>query len=100
MFNLMRVVSVFVLIALLCVVCAPLGAQKSNTDDVLFDKVRLKLAGDALVKGGSLDVSVKDGVVTLRGKVEQEKQKHRAEHLARKVKGVKSVVNELRVEPR
>ena len=96
----MRVVSVFVLMALLCVVCAPLGAQKSNPDDVLVDKVRVKLAGDAVVKGANLDVTVKDGVVTLLGKVEQEKQKHRAEHLARKVKGVKSVVNELRVEPR
>jgi len=35
--------------------------------------------------------------VTLKGKVSSEKGKHRAEALAKKVKGVKSVDNELTV---
>lgn len=73
-------------------------AQKPPvTDDSIIDNVRLKLAGDPVVKGGALDVSAKDGVVTLRGKVEVEKQKARASKLTKKVKGVKGVDNQLQV---
>jgi len=46
---------------------------------------------------GDLLVAVKDGVVTLRGKVESERAKNKASKLARKVKGVKNVVNELTI---
>jgi osmotically-inducible protein OsmY len=42
-----------------------------------------------------MEVEVKDGVVTLRGKVEYEQQKLKAEKVARKVPGVKQVNNEL-----
>ncbi len=79
-------------------ILAPLSAApKQVSDDVLYDNVRRKLANDPLVKGGALDVEVKDGKVTLRGSVESEKQKVRAEKLAKKVSGVKSVVNQITV---
>ena len=48
-----------------------------------------------VVKGGAMEVEVKDGVVTLRGKVEYDQQKVKAEKLARKVSGVKQVDNQL-----
>lgn len=76
-----------------------LVAQGNPTDDRIFDQVRLKLASDPNVRGGALDVAVHDGVVRLRGKVKQDKQKHKAEKVAKKVKGVKSVVNEIVVSP-
>jgi hyperosmotically inducible periplasmic protein len=76
-----------------------LFAQGTPVDDKLYDEVRMKLTQDTTVRGGHLDVSVREAVVTLRGKVRQEKQKIKAERVARKVKGVKNVVNELRVEP-
>jgi hyperosmotically inducible protein len=60
--------------------------------------VRQRLAADALVKGGDLDVDVKDGVVTISGKVHEQKQKDKAERLAKKVNGVKSVVNKITIE--
>jgi osmotically-inducible protein OsmY len=60
----------------------------------------LKLASDPDVKGGALDVDVNQGVVTLKGNVSTEKQKAKAAKLAKKVKGVKSVVNEIVVGPR
>jgi osmotically-inducible protein OsmY len=41
---------------------------------------------------------VKDGVVTLQGEVSQEKFRQKAERLTKKVKGVKSVVDELTVK--
>jgi osmotically-inducible protein OsmY len=58
------------------------------------------LTNDPDVKGGTLEVDVKEGVVTLKGVVEKDKFKTKAEHLAKRVKGVKSVVNEIVVKAR
>lgn len=69
------------------------------TDDRLVDEVRMKLAVDPDVKGGALDVTAKDGVVTIKGRVDTDKGKARATKLAKKVKGVKEVDNELIVGP-
>jgi osmotically-inducible protein OsmY len=74
------------------------SVQKPLTDDELHDKVIARLAADRDVKGGGLDVEVKDGVVTLNGKVREEAQKVKAERITRKVQGVKQVVNQLVVE--
>ena len=79
---------------------AALAAEKNTSDDSIYDNVRRKLASDPIVKGGGLQVDVKQGAVTLRGKVDEQKQKDRAAKLAKKVAGVKSVVNELEVEHR
>ena len=70
------------------------------TDDTITDQVRLKLTSDPDVKGGALQVDVKQGVVTLSGAVELPKQRDKAERLARKVKGVKSVVNKIEIKAR
>ncbi len=77
-----------------------LGADKQVSDDSIYDNVRRKLASDPIVKGGGLQVDVKAGAVTLRGSVEEQKQKDRAAKLAKKVTGVKSVENELKVVQR
>jgi|SRR5271156_279412 len=76
---------------------SPAFAGDKAADDRIFDQVRMKLAGDPDVKGGDLEVTVNDGVVTLKGKVSSDKGRHRAEALTKKVKGVKSVDNELTV---
>ena len=53
------------------------------------------------MKGGvHLEVTVKQGVVTLSGTVDQKSMKARAEKVARKVKGVKQVVNNIEIKPR
>jgi osmotically-inducible protein OsmY len=75
------------------------AGQKSTPDDRIFDQVRMKLATDPDVKGGALDVTVHDGVVTIKGRVDTEKGKTKATKLAKKVKGVKEVDNELQVGP-
>ena len=72
-------------------------ADKHVSDDSIYDYVKRKLANDQVVKGGALEIDVKEGVVTLRGTVETDQQKQKAERLAKKVKGVKSVVNEIKV---
>lgn len=78
---------------------SPLAGQQKVSDDEIYDKVRLRLASDRDVRGMAIQVEVKDGVVTLRGRVDKEKARRRAERLARKVKGVVEVINELRVAP-
>ena len=75
------------------------GPKASTSDDRISDQVRMKLATDPDVKGGALDVTVHDGVVTIKGRVDTEKGKSKATHLAKKVKGVKDVDNELQVGP-
>lgn len=86
----------------LLLLIAPVLAQKQQpiTDDRIYDLVLMKLAGDPDVRGGGIQVEVHQGAVTLKGKVEKEKQKSRAERLAKKVKGVTSVNNQLVVTPR
>ena len=74
------------------------AASKPVSDDYISDSVGQKLAADSVVKGGSIKVDVKDGVVTLTGKVQEPKQKDKAEKLAKKVSGVKSVVNNLTID--
>jgi hyperosmotically inducible periplasmic protein len=83
------------LAALLLVAGVCLAADKPITDDSISDYVRLRLASDADVKGGALIVDVKNGVVTIGGTVESARQKDKATKLAKKVKGVKQVVNNI-----
>jgi osmotically-inducible protein OsmY len=85
------------LVLLLTPITSALAANKPVTDDFLSDTIRQKLAADQVVKGGAIEVVVKDGAVTLKGTVEEDKQKNKAEKIAKKVSGVKSVVNELKI---
>ena len=96
----------FILLVLSLVVAAcerpVVYAQKGSAlnDDAIVDQVRIKLADDPIVKGGALSVECQNGVVTLTGAVETEKQKARAEKVTKKVKGVKQVVNQLTIRSR
>lgn len=71
---------------------------KDPSDDAIFDQVRLKLASDSLTGPFNIDVTVKEGVVALSGKVKSDKARQKAERIAKKVKGVKSVVNRLQAD--
>jgi hyperosmotically inducible periplasmic protein len=84
------------LLLILALASVSLAADKQPiTDDSIYDAVRMKLANDQVVKGGALQVDVKGGVVTLSGTVQIEQQKARATKLTSKIKGVKSVVNNI-----
>jgi osmotically-inducible protein OsmY len=71
--------------------------QKGVSDDAIFDDVRQRLASNADVRGAALDVTVKDGVVTIKGRVHTEKGRKKATELAKKVKGVVNVDNQLKL---
>lgn len=65
----------------------------------LTTKVKTALAKDEGLKTMTdIDVDSKDGVVTLKGKVDSADMKKKAGAIAKKVSGVKSVKNELKVE--
>ncbi len=69
------------------------------SDDRIIDQVRMRLTTDQDVKGGADEVTVQNGVVTIKGRVDSDRGKSKATKLAKKVKGVKSVDNELSVGP-
>ena len=85
------------LLLILVLMLAPLLAQGTPTDDRIYDEVRRKLANDVDVKGGGLEVIVKAGAVTLRGRVHDGRAKEKAEKITKKVKGVAGVTNELKI---
>lgn len=94
----MRFLSVLLvlLLTLLPVTAAPKGPL---TDDHVYDQVRIQIANDREIGGNPIEVKVTNGVVELSGKVRSDKQKAKAEKVAKKVKGVKSVVNKITVSP-
>src|SRR5678815_3349629 len=71
--------------------------QKAVTDDAISDSVRQRLASDADVRGAALDVTVKEGVVTIKGRVHTEKGRKKATEITKKVKGVVNVDNQLKL---
>lgn len=91
---------VFTLLFLFAFLFTGVVALAQSSDDKIYDQVIRKLANDPDVKGGGFEVDVKDGVVTIKGVVEREKFKEKAERVTKKVKGVKGVVNQLVVKPR
>jgi osmotically-inducible protein OsmY len=82
-------------------ILAPLMAQKQKqiTDDTIRDQVMVRLADDPEIGGMPIDVDVHEGVATLKGKVRNDKQKSKAEKVAKKVKGVTGVTNQLVISP-
>jgi osmotically-inducible protein OsmY len=73
--------------------------REAVSDATLTGKVKSALAADVGLKTvTSINVdSDKGGVVTLKGKVDSADMKKRAEQVAKKVSGVKSVKNQLTV---
>jgi hyperosmotically inducible periplasmic protein len=88
-----RAFSLFLIVALV----VPLLAQGTPSDNKIYDQVRQKLANDPDVRGANLDVVVKNGAVTLTGVVHDERAREKAEKITKKVKGVTSVTNELKL---
>jgi osmotically-inducible protein OsmY len=72
-------------------------AQGTPDDDRIYDEVRRRLANDVDVKGAGFEVAVKNGVVTLNGRVHSEKGRTKATAITKKVKGVVSVDNRLKM---
>ena len=86
-------------VLLLCVLIAPFAmkAQGTPADDRIYDDVRRRLADDADVRGGALDVTVTNGAIILKGRVRDVKAKEKATRVAKRAKGVTTVDNQLKL---
>src|SRR6185503_7983888 len=76
------------------------GADKTGevvTDAAITTAVKTKLLADGKTPGLKIDVDTKDGVVTLSGTVKTRLEADKAVADTRDTKGVKRVVNNLKV---
>ncbi|HQG31292.1 MAG TPA: BON domain-containing protein [Deltaproteobacteria bacterium] len=69
------------------------------SDDDIRMRVENVLDWNPIIDASRIDISVEDGIVTLKGAVDSYWQKDKAWDLASNVSGVVDVVNELSVEP-
>jgi hyperosmotically inducible periplasmic protein len=70
-----------------------------NIDDTgTTAAVKAKLAGERISTLTRIDIDTNQGVVALNGTVQTEAMKARAEQIARQVKGVRDVINSLRIQ--
>jgi osmotically-inducible protein OsmY len=77
----------------------PAGANE-KIDPLITASVKMKFAGDDLVKAHQINVdSERDGVVTLRGTVPSEAAHKRAVEIAKTTDGVRQVNDQLKVVP-
>jgi hyperosmotically inducible periplasmic protein len=81
-----------------CAFGAGSGLSDSPSDGAISKEVEAKLAGDQFGGLSEVLVATEAGVVTLVGTVERAEQKARAADLARQVKGVKRVKNDLEIQ--
>jgi hyperosmotically inducible periplasmic protein len=82
-----------------CALGAGSGLSDSPSDGTISKDVETKLAGDQVGGLSEILVTTEAGIVTLVGTVERAEQKARAADLARQVKGVKRVKNDLDIRP-
>jgi osmotically-inducible protein OsmY len=72
--------------------------QMKTTDLALQENIAEELSFDPKVDAGRIGVAVKDGIVTLTGRVDTYAEKIGAENAAKRVAGVKGLACELEVE--
>ncbi|MBZ5534996.1 MAG: BON domain-containing protein [Acidobacteriia bacterium] len=77
---------------------AKASSEPALDDAGIVVTIKEKFAKSNLTKDAAIEVDVKDGVVTLRGKVQHGYQKGGATRMAKTVHGVKSVSNLIEVE--
>jgi len=92
-------VSVLSAIAFAVVGNVAVASAADKPDDAKENRVEARLSRDAKLKGQDIHVDVDEGVARIKGKVATAADKARAEQLAAKVVGVKSVDNQLEVDP-
>ena len=74
------------------------SVKDMTTDAAITYAVKTQFLADPGVSGLKINVDTDDGVVTLRGNVKSMAEADKASAIARQSRGVKSVVNDLRVD--
>jgi hypothetical protein len=74
-------------------------ACNKPSDDAVTTSIKAKLYSDPLLKSASVDVTAKDGIVTLTGQVPDDAARLAAQHIAATTPGVKTVVDQTTMAP-
>jgi outer membrane biosynthesis protein TonB len=77
--------SLFLLFAFAC---------NKSSNDTITTSIKAKLYSEPLLKSASVDVTAKDGIVTLTGQVPDDAARLAAQHIAATTPGVKTVVDQ------
>jgi osmotically-inducible protein OsmY len=75
------------------------ASAKEAVDADITSAINTEMWGDNAVSANDIDVTTKDGVVTLKGTVNSILGKDRAEAIAEAIVGVRAIVNMIEVEP-
>ncbi|MBD3384098.1 BON domain-containing protein [candidate division KSB1 bacterium] len=86
-----------VLLALFFAFSSVLAQQESLNDSDITLAIEAELVLDEAVASHLIDVSTKNGIVTLTGRVDNILNKERATRVAETIKGVRSVINNIEV---
>jgi len=73
--------------------------EKRVDDALLTARIKTRMAADGRISPTRVNVDTLNGDVTLKGEVPTQDEKNAAEEVARKVEGVKSVSNQITVNP-
>ncbi|HET7106671.1 MAG TPA: BON domain-containing protein [Candidatus Acidoferrum sp.] len=74
-------------------------ACNKPSDDAVTTSIKAKLYSEPLLKSAAVDVSSKDGIVTLTGQVPDDAARLAAQHIAATTPGVKTVVDQTTMAP-
>lgn len=75
------------------------ASDAKTSDDEIAGRAINVLSWDSVVPNNAIQVTVRDGLVTLTGKVGWYYQRNSAERDVRKLSGVRSVVNNIEIQP-
>jgi len=78
---------------------APMDARTAPSSSSVEIEVTSRLQSDDELRVYAIEVKVTDSIAILSGNVPDEDLKKRAERLAKTVKGVHSVVNDIAIRP-
>jgi hyperosmotically inducible protein len=101
MMRVSRTMGVVAVVMLLLAACSGMTGKTlgENIDDAgITAAVKAKLAGEKISTVTRIDVDTNQGVVALNGTVQSDAMRARAGQIARDVKGVRDVVNNLKVQ--
>jgi hyperosmotically inducible protein len=97
----LRLLSVAVLAVLALAACSTTNTRSAGEtfdDTSITTQVKAKLAAEKIATLTRVNVDTNMRTVYLNGTVDSEEMRHRAESIAREVKGVNAVVNNLSVK--
>lgn len=97
-FSVSFILAALIILALLLANRAE-AAAKDVDDRNITNAVDVELIMDEVVNSNSVDISTRNGIVSLSGSADTVLARNRAERIAESVVGVRSVINRIKVDP-